>query len=428
MYVIRPGDNLWFLSATLLKNVNHYHKLLQYNNISDPKPLPPGTQLRIPFAWLKRDHAKVIVVHSRGQAEVFRHPKQQAQQLKNGDKLSLRDRIRTGPDSNVTLQFADSSTLLIQAESEVVLDTLSIYANGTMVETSVRLSRGRGEIKVPSEREPPSKFEIITPEAVTGVRGTEFRVERESERRITRSEVIEGSVEVTGGGITRIVQSGYGIIAEADKPLVEPRSLLPGPDLSGLPERIAALPVTFAWPSVEGAKVYRFQITSDASFTVMLVDTELTAPNYTLSNLSNGQYVLRVRAKDEFGFEGLSSDFSFTFEAQPAAPTVEEDPNDSESSNLVEKHPEFRWQRVSGAEGYRFQLAKDWEFRKILIDIHVGKTNHYTLSKDQQRLLPQSYYWRVAALDKSGKAGSFSTPQHVFLRSPPAIIRPTLSQ
>jgi hypothetical protein len=425
VYVVQPGDNLWFLSATLLKDVNHYNKLLQYNDITEPKPLQPGTELRVPLAWLKHEPAKVKVVHSRGHTEVFRHPKRQAKQLNKGDILGLGDRIRTALDSNVTLEFADGSTLVIQAQSEVVLDALAISANGIMVETRVRLKRGRGEVEVPSQRKPPPNFQIITPESVTSVRGTKFRVEADSERHITLSEVIDGRVEVVAAGVSRIVNAGYGVVAETGKPLMEPRQLLTRPDLSGLPARIDALPTAFTWPSVAGAKTYRIQIASDSSFTALLIDAGLTNPSYTLSELPSGQYALRVRAIDEFGLEGLNSDFSFTLKTRPVTP-VTVNPEDGESS--TETRPEFRWQPVDGASGYRFQLARDWAFKEIILDVYVGATNHYKLPKNQQGLPPHAYYWRVASLDKSGKVSPFSTPKVTVVQSPPAIDRPTVSQ
>ncbi|MCP4410887.1 MAG: LysM peptidoglycan-binding domain-containing protein [Gammaproteobacteria bacterium] len=425
VYVVQPGDNLWFLSANLLKDVNHYNKLLQYNNIVEPKPLQPGTELRVPLTWLKRKPAKVKVVHNQGHTEVFRHRKRQAKQLNKGDILGLGDRIRTGPDSNVTLEFADGSTLVVQAQSEMVLDTLAVSATGVMVDTRVRLKRGRAEVEVPSERKPPPNFEIITPESVTSVRGTRFRVEADSERHITLSEVIEGRVEVVAAGISRIVTAGHGIAAQAGKPLMEPRPLLTRPDLSGLPARIETLPTTFDWPPVAGAETYRIQIAPDESFTALVIDTVLIYPNYTLSSLPNGQYALRARGMDEFGLEGLNSDIRFIMDTHPDAPVIV-DPEGDESS--TETRPEFRWQPVKGATGYRLQLARDWAFKEIILDVYVGATNHYKLPKNQQSLPPHAYFSRVASIDKSGKESPFSTPKVTVVRSPPAIDRPTLSQ
>jgi hypothetical protein len=425
VYVVQPGDNVWFLSATLLKDVNHYQKLLQYNNITQPKPLQPGTQLRVPLAWLKQEPAKVKVVHSRGRTEVFRHSKRRAKSLRKGDVLGLGDRIHTGPDSNVTLKFADGSTLVIQEQSEVVLDTLAVSANGIMVETRVRLNQGRGEVEVPTQRKPPPSFEIITPQSVTSVRGTRFRVETDSERNITLSEVMDGRVEVIAGGVTRVVTAGYGIVAQAGKPLRQPRPLLSRPNLSGLTARIERLPVAFVWPPVKDAKTYRIQIAPDDSFTALLIDTVLTTSNYTLTALSDGQYTLRIRAMDEFGLEGLSSDFGFTLDTRPdAAVTI--GPEDGESS--TETRPEFRWKPVKGARGYHLQLARDWAFTEIILDVYVDAADYYKMTSGQQGLPPNSYYWRVASLDKSGNESSFSNPKVTVVRSPPAVDRPTLSQ
>ncbi len=425
VYVVQPGDNLWFLSANLLKDLNYYDKFLRYNSISEPKPLQPGTQLRVPTAWLKTEPAKVKVVHSRGDTQVFRRAHQQAKRLKKGDVLGLGDRIRTGPDSNITLEFADSSILVLQAQTEVVLDTLKISAGGIMVETRVRLKQGRGEAAVPSAREPPPNFEIITPESVTSVRGTKFRVEANSERHISLSEVIEGVVEVAAAGNSRMVNAGYGVVAEAGKPLQEPRALLAQPDLAGVPARIESLPTTLSWPAIDGAKNYRIQIAKDRALTALIIDSVLTMPNYTLASLPNGRYVLRVRAMDELGLEGLNSDFNFTLDIPPGAP-VAKDTEDKDSTDG--ERPEFRWEPVEGARGYRLQVARDWTFRDIILDVKVGATDHYKLPKSHPGLPPNTYYSRVASIDKSGKLSPFSTPKIAIVRSLSVTDRPTLSQ
>lgn len=424
-YVVQPGDNLWFLSANLLKDLNYYKKFLRYNNITEPKPLQPGTQLRVPMAWLKTEPAKVKVVHSRGDSQVFRRAGQQAKRLKKGDILGLGDRVRTGPDSNVSLEFADGSLLVLQAETEVVLDALAISASGIMVETRVRLNHGRGEAEVPSTRDPPPNFEIITPESVTSVRGTKFRVETDSIRHITISEVIEGIVEVVASGVSRVVTAGYSIVAEAGKPLKEPRALLTRPDLSNLSTRIESLPTTFSWPPVEGAKTYRIQIATDEALTALIIDSVLRMPEYTLSSLPNGRYALRVRALDKLGIEGLNTDLIINVDVPPATPVVKA-PKDEKSTE--ESRPVFHWESVNGASGYRLQVARDWAFKDIILDVHVDATDHYRLPKSHPGLPPSTYYSRVASIDESGKVSPFSTPQITIVRLTSVVDRPTVSQ
>lgn len=294
-----------------------------------------------------------------------------------------------------------------------------------MVETRVRLKQGRGEAEVPSERKPVPSFEIITPESVTSVRGTKFRVEADSERHISISEVIEGFVEVVAAGVSRIVTAGYGIVAEAGKPLKESLPLLAKPDLSGLQAQIESLPTTFSWPAIEGAKTYRIQIATDEALTALIIDSVLTMPKYTLSSLPSGRYALRVRAMDKFGMEGLNSEFIFIVDIRPEVP-VASDTKDEESRD--EGRPEFRWQPVDGASGYRLQLARDWAFKDIILDVYVGETDHYRLPKSHPGLPPSTYYSRVASIDKSGKVSPFTTPQVTIVRSASVVDRPTVSE
>ncbi len=55
------------------------------------------------------------------------------------------------------------------------MDSLGSFDASGMVDTSVRLKKGRVENRVAPQK-PDSRYRIITPAAVAAVRGTEFRV------------------------------------------------------------------------------------------------------------------------------------------------------------------------------------------------------------------------------------------------------------
>ena len=128
---------------------------------------------------------------------------------------------------------------------------------------------------------------------------------------------------------------------------------------------------------------------------------------------------------DELGLEGLSSDFSFELDSRPktAKPI-----GTQEDESSTETRPEFRWQSVKGAKGYRLQLARDWSFSEIILDVYVDAADYYKISNSQQGLPPNSYYWRVASVDKAGNTSSFSVPKVAVVRSAPATERGTVSQ
>ncbi len=400
IYTARPGDNLWDLSATYLKDVSDYRRLQRHNHIKAPKRIPPGTQLRIPIAWLKHAPASVQVVHVRGHAEFVRGSDAQAHPLSPGDALAIGDRVRVDPDGNATLRFADGSTLVLQAGSELTLDTLTAYGKTGMVDTRLRLQHGRVETKVRPLRGPASRYEVITPAAVTAVRGTDFRISANRDRPVSRSEALSGEVGITGAGVTQVLPAGFGTLAEAGKPPLSPRPLLPPPDISSLSARVNRLPVRLSWPPLDGATAYRAQVAPDAAFATLLIDRVLTKPDFQLSDLADGQYVVRLRAIDDIGLEGLNADHRLIVKS-PLQPVLE--------SPVVDKNQaRFQWQGGTDAHRYQFQIARDAEFEE-LIDERTVAESQLTL----ENLKPGTYYCRVSAVEPGGFVGPFSVSQRI---------------
>jgi len=67
LYTVRPGDNLWNVTADYLTRMDYWPKLQRLNGVADPEHLPPGIKLRIPITWLKRLPATARVVSVQGQ-------------------------------------------------------------------------------------------------------------------------------------------------------------------------------------------------------------------------------------------------------------------------------------------------------------------------------------------------------------------------
>ena len=78
-------------------------------------------------------------------------------QLRSGDV------IRTGEDSNVSIEFADGSRVLAHAAAELHLDALGGFENTEYYDAQVRLTQARMESLVAPLGTGPGRFEISTP-------------------------------------------------------------------------------------------------------------------------------------------------------------------------------------------------------------------------------------------------------------------------
>jgi hypothetical protein len=127
----------------------------------------------------------------------------------NRDILSPGDELKTGYNSKAKLRFSNGSIVEVGAETKV-----SIYEN--------YLFLAIGLIKSYITKFFPN-FEVRTPTAIAGVRGTEFTVEVLPDQTTIVS-VYEGIVDVTTEGKTVRLKKGETTIVRSSAHLQTPRS------------------------------------------------------------------------------------------------------------------------------------------------------------------------------------------------------------
>lgn len=90
--------------------------------------------------------------------------------LATGAAVLQNDRIRTGEDSVAQLLFADQTTLSVGERSEIVLDRFVYDPSRSSGDVAVSLTTGA--LRFVSGRQDPRSYQIRTPVATIGVRGT----------------------------------------------------------------------------------------------------------------------------------------------------------------------------------------------------------------------------------------------------------------
>ncbi|MCU7941920.1 MAG: FecR domain-containing protein [Candidatus Thiodiazotropha sp. (ex Cardiolucina cf. quadrata)] len=394
-YRIHEGENLSIVAERFLKSEFTPEQLQIYNGIANNTEIPIGTEIRVPIDWLKEVLAGVKVKSVFGDASLQRTGANVTIVLVAGTMLNAGDRITTGVGSSVSLHFADNSTLLIGEESEVVFDALSSFHGMGMLDTRIRLQRGRIENRIKPLRKPEYRYEIHTPAAVTMVRGTEFRVFSDAGDEQTRSEVTEGKVSITAEGETVLVEQGEGTLIEKGKPPSPPRALLVQPDLTELTHQFTMDGVVIEWSPLVGATAYRYQLTNREEG--MVAGGISSGNRIELPRLLAGDYRIALRGIDELGFEGFNAYRNFTLEAVVTLP-VRVEPEGLTTPTLF--RPQFsrhgihiHWTQVAGAWAYRLILARDVELEDKLFT-RLSEDNAFIL----QPLPPGHYFIGVEAL------------------------------
>ncbi|MDR7332666.1 FecR domain-containing protein [Roseateles asaccharophilus] len=406
-YRIQTGDTLITLTDAWLAPPKTWRDLQKLNRVPDPLRLKPGSTLRMPVVWLKREASVAEAVFARGQ--VTRQRGTASEALAAGAQLHSGDRIKTGAQSSASLRFADGSRLLIPPESEVALEQLLVLGRGAIPAVRLGVQQGGADSRVAPNAQRVPLYEIRTPHVNLGVRGTEFRVQTAG--GATRMQVLSGAVHADG--LKADVAAGQGLLAEGKALSVAP--LLPAPDLSGLAPEAERLPLRLAWVGgPTGAATWRAQLYARGDFDRLLLDAHVGEPVAMWNearDLPDGDYTLRVRAIDARGQEGVAADADIRLKARPEPPFIQQPAEGAVSYNGAIA---LAWTRNTAAPDVRLQIAKDAQFKELVL-----QPPPLSAAGFDAKLPDGVYHWRVASVEAGGRAGPFGDPQRFEIQPPP---------
>jgi hypothetical protein len=394
-YTVRPADTLIGIAERYLSKPWQWPLIQRANKVDDPYRMLPGTVLRIPATMLRRAPAEATIATVSGEAR-WRAADGEWQPAVNGQRLASGSTLETLDDASVLLRLADGSKLLLSPNSRMVLDSLSVYADGLMVDARLRLQGGQTEVTADPDRRNNRHIQIQTPSAQAVVRGTRFRVGVEGD--VSREETLRGRVGVSAAGRSVSVRRGQGTIARLGEPPIKPVPLLPAPDAASFPARFEQLPLRFPVPHLTGAVAWYGEIAPDPSFDRLLLSRTARGAALTFADLPNGEYVLRLRAADVNGLHGREVRHRFVVFARPFSPGLNS-PGDAATIRVAQ--PVFAWSKLVDVARYRLQLASEPEFAQPLHDAS-SEQNTWQVPMD----LPAGpLYWRVASIDSAGQQG-----------------------
>jgi hypothetical protein len=387
------GDTLSQLSQKYTGTMNHWRTIGKLNNIDNDRQIPIGTVITIPTDLLPEEVQSATVSALAG--EVIEKRKNGVEvALKVGSVLSEGSQILTGKNGFVSFILSDQSQVSIPSNSQVSLAKLRIvkYIDSPRIE--IKLLNGKVESKVIPMTQNKGRFQVTSPLAVAGVRGTHFRVGTSGDS--IANEVLTGEVGV--GKLDKpnslILPAGQGNLVSATG-VGNAIQLLPAPSLSedfyvqGKPN------AQFAINSVRDATAYHGQISLDEKAQNVILETTSptvnTVSTMKFDRLTDGDYYLRLTAIDKHGLEGMPSVFPFTIKANPAAPFAVQPKSKARGETV-----EFVWTESTTVQSYRLQVSDRADFKNLLVDQRDLKGSQFV--SDQLTL--GKYYWRIASVEE----------------------------
>jgi len=101
--------------------------------------------------------------------------------IKTNDPVSIGDQLRTREGTKMSIRLSDDSVLTLAEKTVMTIDEQTVRPSGQNTSIfSLLLGKMRAVVS-DRYKEPGSRFEVRTPTAVAGVRGTEFIAETTSD-------------------------------------------------------------------------------------------------------------------------------------------------------------------------------------------------------------------------------------------------------
>lgn len=399
VYGIAQEETLSSIAVRFTGSAKNWGALAKANGIANDRTIPVGSSIVIPARLLPDKYAFATVVAMRGAVTIVD---------KAGDVVDSRIGAQagegavvvTGEDGFVTFQLKDGTSFALPPASNLQLTVLKVQDFTNRPHTELLLKQGRITSEVTPFTVPRSQYQVQTPLAIAGVRGTRFRINFDG--AASYSEVLTGVVAVEAGRRQTRLPANYGSVTAGDHRQSAPVALLAPPALAGTAAMQERLPLRVQLGQADAA-AFRVAIATDAGGMRIVAGQTLAASDghalARLPELEDGDYVIRAAAIDRLGLEGREAVLPLRLKARPFAPLLQA-PGPKLRGGAEATPVLFEWAQVPQAAAYRLQLARDAGFHDLVDDHTASGEARY----QHPGLAAGGYYWRVASIaDKNGR-------------------------
>jgi hypothetical protein len=416
VHTARRGDTLEDLAASYLGNPQLWPVLARLNHIADPRKIPIGFDIRIPVDAMRSQPETARVIRIDGVATVVRAGSTSAAPLVADDTLSEGDVVRIPENSFVAIALGDGSIVHVQADTVLRMGTLRKLSATGASRAIFRLEKGRVDAVVKPVSTEGGRFDVATPLAVAGVRGTNFgvgvRADGASVLDVIGGVVAFGSGEVNGGA--RVTARMSAVISRS-APAPRMRAVAPGPNPDDLPSQIERAVVGLALPGLRPGAEVRVQISHDREMREVVQSRISDAKAVRFVGLDDGDYFLGVQTADAEGNMSRQSvvPVRLWLKPEPPVPLAPAANSKVAGGGLV-----LECSKVEGATVYDLQLSTTSGFEQL-----VAQSLGSAACRWELPTLPDgTYYWRATTVIRNslgqmvrgprGDAGDFVVSGH----------------
>jgi len=237
--------------------------------------------------------------------------------------LDKGDQIKTGPDGDARITFADGTTYTMKPDSLVVVEENSSESNKPS-SSAIGITTGTVDWATPTWSLAESKAQVRVEDTKAQL-GSNSRgaVKADPENKSSEIMVSSGSAQVQRGQ-ERIDLSQYEKATIPSTGAIQKSNVLAPPDLVAplnlapvILENPKTSPVRFEWKPVLDAVSYTLRISTTAMFTKTVKDAKVSGTAVEITGLDPGDYFWNVTATDgKKQTSEVSEIFKFTLVAQ----------------------------------------------------------------------------------------------------------------
>lgn len=389
-YIFKRGDTLIDLAGKYLRKPSDYLAVQRINRIANPRYIPIGKTVSIPFRLLKYRSSEANLSAFRGNVSIARDGR--AIKPVRGLEIGEGSRLATAAGSFLTLQLEDGSRISMPSNSKMRITRLRHILLTDSVDYELAVDGGRMRSKVTPFDKKVDRYRVRTPVAVSAVRGTDYRTRVDEATGTAYSETVEGAVDVAAGtsldGAKAVsIPAGTGAAATVTGDLAKADLLTP-PEIIDPAKVQSEEKLEFSVAPRVAAAGHRVIISSDAGFVDVVAERLSDGTNISVPAIEDGRYFAKATAIGQDGFEGMPVTYSFKRQLSTL----------SGSAGKGDFGYRFKWGGAgSGKRTYRFQLMLG-SINAVPIVDEVGLTRDvFTLSD-----LPDGeYFWRVGVTQYS---------------------------
>ena len=358
--VVRPGDTLWSISNTYLKDPTKWNELLKYNRLpgSDPSIALPGMALKVPIRLIKEQYRAAKLIYYLNEVLFRRTGVTDWKGVAMKMDLFKSDTLRTRANARADVRFYPGEVLNLSPNPIAVLRPPD--KKNTDVELLAGEMRGlRSRVVTASAR--------ITPKT----KDTEFGAKLKDDLT-TLVQVYKGKADVEAQGKTVEVSEGFAAEVKMDMPPSNPIKLPPLPELEQTQTALAS----------SGAP-------------------QLRTENGVVSlNLKKNGKVPSVGA-------ALPKDKDLTGNLPKVGDVDDKNIDAAEIVKMISV--------ANPVQSYHLQVSKDQNFTNLALDKTYDAFETIALAD----LMPSGdYYMRVSLVDLLGFEGKFSAPRRITVGKP----------